>query len=120
MQCLRVLTAPSERLAKRYRVDRFCQHSSQCNDRYCSNLIASVNIAAMLAVERRRRIAEIIRSRGVVGVAEMAEVLGASEVTLRCDLRVMAGQGLLMRTHGGAVLPAGLPHEPTYSEKANK
>jgi len=74
----------------------------------------------MLAVERRRRIAEIIRSRGVVAVAEMAEALGASEITLRRDLRVMAGQGLLMRTHGGAVLPAGLAHEPTYSEKPHK
>ena len=74
----------------------------------------------MLAVERRRRIAEIIRSRGVVGVAEMAEALGASEITLRRDLRVMADQGLLMRTHGGAVLPAGLAHEPTYSEKASQ
>ena len=67
----------------------------------------------MLAIERRRRIAEIIRSRGVVAVGEMAEALGASEITLRRDLRVMAGQGLLMRTHGGAVLPAGLAHEPT-------
>lgn len=50
----------------------------------------------------------------------MAEALGASEITLRRDLRVMAGQGLLMRTHGGAVLPAGLAHEPTYSEKASQ
>src|SRR5947209_6126615 len=94
-------------MPKRYRLDRFCQHSSPTDDRYCSNVIASSNIAAMLAVERRRRIAEIIRSRGVVAVAEMAETLGASEITLRRDLRVMAGQGLLMRTHGGAVLPAG-------------
>jgi DeoR/GlpR family transcriptional regulator of sugar metabolism len=90
------------------------------NDRYCSNVIGSGNIAAMLAVERRRRIAEIIRSRGVVAVAEMAEALGTSEMTLRRDLRVMADQGLLMRTHGGAVLPAGLAHEPTYSEKASQ
>ena len=74
----------------------------------------------MLAVERRRRIAEIVRSRGVVAVAEMAEALGTSEITLRRDLRVMADQGLLMRTHGGAVLPAGLAHEPSYSEKAHQ
>src|SRR3977135_4221356 len=58
--------------------------------------------AAMLAVERRRRIAEIIRSRGVVAVAEMAETLGTSEITLRRDLRVMAKEGLLARTPGGA------------------
>lgn len=74
----------------------------------------------MLAVERRRRIAEIVRSRGVVAVAEMAGSLGTSEITLRRDLRLMAGQGLLLRTHGGAVLPAGLAHEPTYSEKASQ
>ena len=74
----------------------------------------------MLAVERRRRIAEIVRSRGVVAVAEMADSLGTSEITLRRDLRLMAGQGLLLRTHGGAVLPAGLAHEPTYSEKASQ
>jgi len=74
----------------------------------------------MLAVERRRRIAESIRSRGVVSVTEMAEVLGTSEITLRRDLKVMAEEGLLVRTHGGAVLPEGLAHEPTYSEKANR
>jgi DeoR/GlpR family transcriptional regulator of sugar metabolism len=74
----------------------------------------------MLAAERRRRIAESIRSKGVVTVAEMAEVLGTSEITLRRDLRVMAVDGLLVRTHGGAVLPAGFANEPTYSEKANQ
>jgi DeoR/GlpR family transcriptional regulator of sugar metabolism len=74
----------------------------------------------MLALERRRRIAESIRSRGVVSVAEMAEVLGTSEITLRRDLRVMADEGLLVRTHGGAVLAAGLVNEPTHSEKANQ
>ena len=57
----------------------------------------------MLAVERRRLIAESIRSRGVVSVAEMAETLGTTEITLRRDLRAMAKDGLLVRTHGGAV-----------------
>jgi DeoR/GlpR family transcriptional regulator of sugar metabolism len=74
----------------------------------------------MLAVERRRRIAESIRSRGVVSVTEMAEALGASEITLRRDLRLMAEEGFLVRTHGGAVLPGGLAHEPSYSEKAHQ
>jgi DeoR/GlpR family transcriptional regulator of sugar metabolism len=74
----------------------------------------------MLAAERRKRIAESIRSRGVVSVTEMAEVLGTSEITLRRDLRLMAEEGLLVRTHGGAILPGGLAHEPSYSEKANQ
>ncbi len=74
----------------------------------------------MLAFERRRRIADRIRSKGVVSVTEMAEALGTSEITLRRDLRAMAEEGLVVRTHGGAVLPTGLAHEPSYSEKANQ
>ncbi len=74
----------------------------------------------MLAAERRRLIAESIRSRGVVSVAEMADALGTTEITLRRDLRSMAHEGLLVRTHGGAVLPAALGHEPSYREKAQQ
>jgi len=74
----------------------------------------------MLAVERRRLIAESIRSRGVVSVAEMAEALGTTEITLRRDLRAMAMDGLVVRTHGGAIRPASLGHEPSYSEKAQQ
>lgn len=74
----------------------------------------------MLAVERRRLIAESIRSRGVVSVAEMAKALGTTEITMRRDLGAMAKEGLLVRTHGGAVLPATLGHEPSYSEKARQ
>jgi DeoR/GlpR family transcriptional regulator of sugar metabolism len=80
----------------------------------------SSTILPMLAVERRRVIAESIRSRGVVSVAEMAERLGTTEITLRRDLRAMAKDGLLVRTHGGAVLPAAFGHEPSYSEKARQ
>jgi DeoR/GlpR family transcriptional regulator of sugar metabolism len=74
----------------------------------------------VLAVERRQLIADSIRSRGVVSVADMAERLGTTEMTLRRDLRAMAKDGLLVRTHGGAVLPAALGHEPSYSEKARQ
>ncbi len=74
----------------------------------------------MLAAERRRLIGESIRSRGVVSVAEMAQALGTTEITLRRDLRSMAHDGLLVRTHGGAVLPAALGHEPSYSQKARQ
>jgi DeoR/GlpR family transcriptional regulator of sugar metabolism len=74
----------------------------------------------MLAVERRRLIAESVRSRGVVSVAEMAEALGTTEITLRRDLRAMAKDGLLVRTHGGAVQRAGLGHEPSYYEKTGQ
>jgi DeoR/GlpR family transcriptional regulator of sugar metabolism len=74
----------------------------------------------MLAVERRRLIAENLRSRGVVSVSELAESLGATEITVRRDLRAMAKEGQLIRAHGGAVLPAAIGHEPSYSEKARQ
>jgi DeoR/GlpR family transcriptional regulator of sugar metabolism len=74
----------------------------------------------MLAVERRRLIAESLRSRGVVSVADMADQLGTTEITVRRDLRAMAKDGLLVRAHGGAVLPAPMGHEPSYSEKAGQ
>lgn len=32
----------------------------------------------------------------------------------------MAKDGLVVRTHGGAIQPAGLGHEPSYSEKARQ
>src|SRR5438477_4626804 len=71
-------------------------------DRMCS---LEYDPADMLALERRRLIAESIRARGAVSVAEMAQTLGTTEITLRRDLRSMAKDGLLVRTHGGAVLP---------------
>src|SRR5260370_26415191 len=74
----------------------------------------------MLAVERRRRIAESVRSRGVVSVPEMAEALGTTEIPFPRDLRAMAKAGLLVRTHGGPIQPSGLGHEPSYSEKAQQ
>lgn len=74
----------------------------------------------MLAVERRRLIAESLRSKGVVSVVDLAGELGTTEITVRRDLRAMARDGLLIRAHGGAVLPAPIGHEPSYSEKARQ
>jgi DeoR/GlpR family transcriptional regulator of sugar metabolism len=74
----------------------------------------------MLAFERRRLIADNLRVRGVVSVGEMAEALGTTEITVRRDLRAMAKDGLLVRAHGGAVLPSAIGHEPSYSEKAHQ
>src|SRR5438270_3648449 len=74
----------------------------------------------MLSVERRRLIAENLRSRGVVSVGEMAEALGTTEITVRRDMRAMAKDGLLVRAHGGALLPSAIGHEPRSSEKAHQ
>src|SRR5207244_645679 len=78
--------------------------------RFCSLLIENdryATIPRMLAVERRRLIAESVRSRGVVSVAEMAEALGTTEITLRRDLRVMATEVFLVRATGCAGVDGG-------------
>jgi DeoR/GlpR family transcriptional regulator of sugar metabolism len=48
----------------------------------------------MLAAERRLLIAERVRARGVVSIAEISELLRTSEITVRRDLRNLADQGL--------------------------
>jgi DeoR/GlpR family transcriptional regulator of sugar metabolism len=83
-------------------------------------MIDGVPSGEMLAAERRRLIAESVRTRGVVSVAEMAEALGTTEITVRRDLHAMEKDGLLVRTHGGAIRPSGVGHEPSYSEKAQQ
>ncbi len=53
--------------------------------------------------ERRRSILREVEEKGKVRVAELSKRFGCSEVTIRNDIRSMDMEGLLVRTHGGAV-----------------
>jgi DeoR/GlpR family transcriptional regulator of sugar metabolism len=53
--------------------------------------------------ERQRRIEEMLRAQGRVEVLELARILNVSEHTVRRDLLALQQQGVLQRTHGGAV-----------------
>lgn len=55
------------------------------------------------AEERRARIAQLVRERGSIRVVDLVEPLGVSEPTLRKDLTILENDGLLKRTHGGAI-----------------
>jgi len=75
--------------------------------------------APLLAAERRRRIMEVLARRGAVGVVTLSHSLGCSEATLRRDLQRLEDEGLLQRTHGGAVLSGGGPEAELFpSDKA--
>lgn len=65
--------------------------------------------------ERQQRVVERLRELGRVSVKELSQELGVSEVTIRQDLRTLEKQGLLERTHGGAVLPRGTTSAPKLS-----
>ena len=74
----------------------------------------------MLIEERRRHILQQVQARGIVSLRELAEQLATSEVTVRRDLQAMAAEGLLRRTHGGAVLGDGLAREPSLPGESDQ
>jgi DeoR/GlpR family transcriptional regulator of sugar metabolism len=57
----------------------------------------------MLAFERQARIADLIARQNAVTVAELCERFSVSDMTIRRDLQRLAQDGILVRTHGGAV-----------------
>lgn len=56
----------------------------------------------MLATQRRHRILQELQASGTVRVADLAGVLGVSEMTVRRDIDTLDAEGQLLRVHGGA------------------
>ncbi|HJP79582.1 MAG TPA: DeoR/GlpR family DNA-binding transcription regulator [Pseudonocardiaceae bacterium] len=65
--------------------------------------------------ERHQSIIDHVRNRGRVGVAELADALGTSEVTIRRDLEELARLGVLRRVRGGAVSLLGQGDELPFA-----
>ncbi|HVZ01234.1 MAG TPA: DeoR/GlpR family DNA-binding transcription regulator [Dongiaceae bacterium] len=59
------------------------------------------------ATARQARLAELLRRSGFLSVAETAERLGVSSMTIRRDLESLEARGILTRTHGGAIAAEG-------------
>jgi len=57
----------------------------------------------MLSLERREEILEILNAKKSCTVEELASELFVSGATIRRDLREMEKQGLIKRSHGGAM-----------------
>lgn len=78
----------------------------------------------MLAAERQAQIrGEVIRN-GVVRVGQLAVRFGVSEMTIRRDLDELEHNGVVVKVHGGATLPAtaGAPStdEPGFEANATR
>lgn len=58
----------------------------------------------MFAEERRHRIKEILLKDGRVRVADLVVAFSVSDETIRRDLDQLADEGIVQRSHGGAVL----------------
>lgn len=59
---------------------------------------------SFIPASRQQKIMEYVEEHGSVQVKELAEYLEVSEATVRRDLDELDADGLLERTHGGAVL----------------
>ena len=69
------------------------------------NAAMSEETRAAFADERQAEIARLVEDRGRARVTELAESFGVSSVTIRKDLDVLADEGRIIRTHGGAIAP---------------
>lgn len=74
----------------------------------------------MADTERLRRITEAVRDAGSIGVAELAGLTGASEMTIRRDLDHLAAQGVLERYRGGARTLLLRGEEPPFAVRVHE
>ncbi|WP_101845390.1 DeoR/GlpR family DNA-binding transcription regulator [Halobacillus sp. Marseille-P3879] len=74
----------------------------------------------MFVSERRNKILQLLDEKKRVTVKELAAHIGVSEATLRTDLNKMEEDGLLKRTHGGAMLNEDSDNETSFSAREKK
>lgn len=71
----------------------------------------------LFAEERRRAILNLLEKQNKVYVPELCEYFNVSPATIRTDLRILDNEGVLKRTHGGAVNLSKASYEPTSNFK---
>src|SRR3990172_11145181 len=68
---------------------------------------------SLIPAQRRQKILEYLQFHQVASISGLAEMLGASEATIRRDLEWLEAEGIAERTHRRAVLtPRKPPHTP--------
>jgi DeoR/GlpR family transcriptional regulator of sugar metabolism len=71
----------------------------------------------MLAIERQRRILELLHGAGSLRTIETAGELGVTDETVRKDFEILEKRGELIRTHGGASRPERIREELPFTER---
>lgn len=80
----------------------------------------------MFAIQRLESILELLNEKGIVQVNELVKLLNVSDVTIRKDLNKLQKDGLITKTHGGAILnkeistPILLNTPPTQANTTKK
>jgi DeoR family transcriptional regulator of aga operon len=66
--------------------------------------VPTLATVSLLPAQRRQRIVDFLRRHGAVTLAQLEQALDVSLSTLRRDLDALAAEGVIDRTHGGALL----------------
>ncbi|MFC1407827.1 DeoR/GlpR family DNA-binding transcription regulator [Streptacidiphilus sp. N1-12] len=74
----------------------------------------------MSNADRHRLIAQAVKESGSATVPELAELTGASDMTIRRDLDTLAAQGALERVRGGARTLLLRGEEPPFALRAHE
>ena len=74
----------------------------------------------LIPAQRRERIQEYLATQKIVRMDDLCSLLETSEATVRRDLEWLEREGILERTHGGAILNQRLTLEPEYLQRAQK
>ena len=100
-----------------------------CNDHFVVTYLPPIPVSPAKPGKRSRRLAELLEfvsGRPETTIPELTEQFGSSAATIRRDLALLADQGLILRTHGGArsneaatELPVAL-RDTRYSEAKNR
>lgn len=89
------------------------------NERHPSNRGTSSQIQRTDKQERRHQeILSALQQSGTIAVESLSALLGVTVVTIRRDLDELEQQGLLSRTHGGAMVGHPLFYEPFKNDRS--
>lgn len=74
----------------------------------------------LIPAQRRERIQEFLAIHQIARTVDLCDLLDTSEATVRRDLEWLEQEGVLERTHGGAILNQRMTFEPEYMLRAQK
>jgi DeoR/GlpR family transcriptional regulator of sugar metabolism len=75
-------------------------------------------VVAVLVEERRQRVLDLVRKRGFVALTDLVQAIQTSESTVRRDVEYWHREGVLRKTHGGAVYLGGGQTLPPLEDRA--
>lgn len=74
----------------------------------------------LIPAQRRERIQDYLAVHQIARIADLCALLETSEATVRRDLEWLEMEGVLERTHGGAIINQHLTAEPEYLQRVQK